>query len=81
VNTYAVQPVSPFVPVFHVAAFTASEVLSKALSIQPVHGIWIANQLPQPTLEEFSHGENISREDAGLAFAASANPSEDRTWA
>ena len=42
-NTYAVQPLNPFVPVFHVRAFTASEALNKALTLHPVHGIWPLN--------------------------------------
>lgn len=39
-NTYAVQPLNPFIPVFRVRAFNASEALEIALAIHPVHGIW-----------------------------------------
>lgn len=39
-NTYAVVPLSPFVPIFRVRAFNASEALDIALTIHAVHGIW-----------------------------------------
>lgn len=39
-NTYAVQPLNPFVPVFHVRARSASDALTIALAIHPVYGIW-----------------------------------------
>lgn len=39
-NTYAVQPLSPFMPVFFIRAFKASEALEQALTLTPIHGIW-----------------------------------------
>jgi hypothetical protein len=45
-NTYAVKPLDPFVPVFHVKASCASEALEKALAIHVVHGIWQVKTQP-----------------------------------
>lgn len=39
-NTYAVKPLNPFIPVFFIRAFKASDALEQALIIHPVHGIW-----------------------------------------
>jgi hypothetical protein len=44
-NTYAVKPLNPFVPVFFIRAFKASEALEAALTLHAVHGIWqVKNQ-------------------------------------
>lgn len=45
-NTYAVKPISPYIPVFHVKASSASEALDKALAMHLVHGIWQVRTQP-----------------------------------
>lgn len=39
-NTYAIQPSSPFIPVVYVRAMTASEAFTQVLAKYPAVGIW-----------------------------------------
>lgn len=39
-NTYAIQPFSPFIPVVYVRAHSASEAFQQILAQYPAVGIW-----------------------------------------
>jgi len=39
-NTFAVMPINPYAPIFHVKAAKASDAFLAAMAITPVHGIW-----------------------------------------